>query len=445
MMLQYALLIRLAAAAELGLSVLLYARVYKTRKPIWPRQIISFLLYALLALMTVFLYLRSTSVWMYLAIEATLYTGLSIWLELGWQLSTADLATCLCAGTATQALMGRFVELIYLLLGVDPYHSISIPGLIRMGSGLSWMLYGFLHLVLLFAIYAVFRGKSVNVRNQHYSRIDILYSVSVTVITIVLQIYSRPLEVDNPDMATVVRALVIVWSLLILIFRSMLLSHGQISEELNITRHLLGAERRQFESIKDDMEMINIKCHDMRHQLDQYAGKLTESELKELRHAITIYDSHLKTGNDILNMVLYKKQAVMEQHHITLSCMADARCLNFMESTDIFSMMNNAIDNAIEAVSKLKTEEERLISLHINQEHGICIIHLSNFFPTESISGEGLPETTKDDYCKHGYGMRSIQYVVEKYDGLMTFQTEDSIFHLNLCIPVPEEESSVVA
>ena len=125
--------------------------------------------------------------------------------------------------------------------------------------------------------------------------------------------------------------------------------------------------------------------------------------------------------------------------------MADARCLNFMESTDIFSMMNNAIDNAIEAVSKLKTEEKRLISLHINQEHGICIIHLSNFFPTESISGEGLPETTKDDYCKHGYGMRSIQYVVEKYDGLMTFQTEDSIFHLNLCIPVPEEESSVVA
>lgn len=227
-----------------------------------------------------------------------------------------------------------------------------------------------------------------------------------------------------------------------LIFRSMLLAHGEISEELKITQHLLSAERKQFESIKDDMEMINIKCHDMRHQLDQYAGKLTESELKELRRAITIYDSHLKTGNDILNMVLYKKQAIMEQRHITLSCMADARCLGFMDATDLFSMMNNAIDNAIEAVSKLEDEEQRLISLNVSQENGVCVIHLSNFFLPESVTGEGLPETSKDDPYRHGYGMRSIRYVVEKYGGLMSFQTEDSIFHLNLCLPLPEQDAA---
>ena len=42
----------------------------------------------------------------------------------------------------------------------------------------------------------------------------------------------------------------------------------------------------------------------------------------------------------------------------------------------------------------------------------------------------------------HGYGMRSIRYVVEKYGGLMSFQTEDSIFHLNLCIPASEEPAA---
>lgn len=40
--------------------------------------------------------------------------------------------------------------------------------------------------------------------------------------------------------------------------------------------------------------------------------------------------------------------------------------------------------------------------------------------------------------------MRSIRYVVEKYGGLMSFQTEDGIFHLNLCIPVPEEPALTV-
>ena len=441
MMLQYALLVRLVASAELGLCVLLYATVYKTRTPVWSRQIISFLFYTLFSFSTVFLYLRSSSVPMHLVNQALLYVGLSIWLHTGWQLSAADLATCLCAGTATQALMARLVELIYLLAGVDPYHSITFPCSARLGNGVSWLLYALLHLVLLFAIYGIFRGKSVNARNQRYTRVDILYSVSVTVITVVLQIYSRPLEVDNPDMATVVRALVIVWSLLVLTFRSMLLVHAQISEELNITKHLLSAERKQYEAVKDDMEMINVKCHDIRHQLDHFVGKLTESEMAELRHAITIYDNHLKTGNDILNMVLYKKQAIMEQRSITLSCMADARCLGFMDSADIFSMMNNAVDNAIEAVSKLDNKEKRLISLHISQQNGICIIHLSNYFLPESIFGKSLLETTKDDSYRHGYGMRSIQYVAEKYDGLMTFQTEDSIFHLNICIPIPEEDN----
>lgn len=442
MTLQYALIIRLVAAVELGLSVLLYSSVSKARTPIWARQLLGFVLYALFSFATVLLYRRSSSVWMHILIQAVLYLGLGLWLHVGWQLSAAALATCLCAGTATQALTGRLVELLYLLLGVDPYHNISLFGAVQISRAASWLIYTALHLLLILAIFAVFRGKSANARSQRFSRIDILYSVSVTVISILLQAYSRPLEIDNPDMATVVRALVIVWSLLVLIFRSMLLAHGEISEELKITQHLLGAERKQFESIKDDMEMINIKCHDMRHQLDQYAGKLTESELKELRHAITIYDSHLKTGNDILNMVLYKKQAIMEQRHITLSCMADARCLSFMDASDVYSMMNNAIDNAIEAVSKLEDKEKRLISMHISQENGVCVIHLSNYFLPESVSGDSLPATTKDDPYRHGYGMRSIQYVVEKYDGLMNYRTEDSIFYLNLCIPLPEEETT---
>jgi len=442
MMLQYALTIRLVAAAELGLCILLYAGVYKPRTPILPRQLAGFAQYALFALLTVFLFLRSSSVGMHILIQAVLFLGLALWLHIGWQLSSAALATCLCAGTATQSLMGRLVELIYRLLGVDSYSNISAFGSIQLSAAASWLVYTALHLLLIFAIFAIFRGKSANARSQRFSQIDILYSASVTVITILLQAYSRPLEANNPDMATVVRVLVIVWSLLVLIFRSMLLAHGEISEELTVTQHLLSAERKQFESIKDDMELINIRCHDIRHQLDQYAGRLTEAELKELRRAITIYDSHLKTGSDILNMVLYKKQAIMEQRQITLSCMADARCLRFMDATDLFSMMNNAIDNAIEAVSKLEDTEKRLISLSVREENGVCVIHLSNFFLPDSISGEGLPETSKDDPSRHGDGMRSIRYVVEKYSGLMSFQTEDGIFHLNLCIPVPEESTA---
>ena len=439
MSLEYALVVRIAAAWEFALCALMFAFIFSRKSKFLLRLALSFAGYTLLAAATALLQTISNDFWMRSLITALVYTGAAQWIRICWKISLANLGMCLCAGTAVQAITGRLTELFYLVQGIDPYRSISLFGWKSYNPVIAWLVYLLLHLALIITLGLIFRSKKGVVQNERYSHIVVLYSISVMVITTTLQNYSRPLEANNPEMATVVRALVLIWSLLVLIFRTMLLAHGRVNEELEITQRLLQNERKQFDAIRDDMEMINIKCHDMRHMLDQYADRLTETEMKELRSAIRIYDSHLKTGNDILNMVLYKKQAIMEQRHITLSCMADARCLSFMEASDVFSMMNNAIDNAIEAVSQLTDEAMRLISLNIREENGIAVIQLTNYFVPSSAVDAGLPQTTKDDYLKHGYGMRSIDFVAQKYDGLMRYQVEDNLFHLNVCIPITEK------
>ena len=461
MSIEYALFVRTTNAWEFALCALMFAFIFPRKKKFLMRLGLGFVGYTLLAAATAPLQMIFNGFWMHLLITALVYTGTAQWIIMCWNISLADWSMCLCAGTAVQAITrystlsrlllllcagtavqaitGRLAELFYLVQGVDPYRSISLMGWQSYSPEIAWLVYLLLHLILIITLGIVFRGKKGVVQNEHYSRIVVLFSISVMAITTVLQNYSRPLEANNPEMASVVRALALIWSLLVLIFRTVLLAHGHVNKELEITQRLLQNERKQFDAIRDDMEMINIKCHDMRHMLDQYADRLTENEMKKLRSAIRIYDSHLKTGNDILNMVLYKKQAIMEQRHITLSCMADARCLSFMEASDVFSMMNNAIDNAIEAVSQLTDEAMRLISLNIREENGVAVIQLTNYFVPGSPAGSGLPQTTKDDYLKHGYGMRSIDFVAQKYDGLMRYQTEDNLFHLNVCIPIVEK------
>ena len=440
MNLQYALLVRITNAWEFALCALLFAVIFEKKKHFRFRFCAGFAIYTLVAAATAVLQTWSDAFWMRMIITAAVYTAAAQWMIASFQMPLADHALCLCAGTAVQALTGRLTEIFYLLLGSDPYHSINNLAGRELSGGMAWLIYTLFHLFMITGLGLAFRGKNRASGNKRYAQIDILYSISVMVITTILQNYSRPLEAGNPEMAGVVRSLVMIWSLLVLIFRSMLLAHGRINEELEVTQRLLNTERKQFEAIRDDMEMINIKCHDMRHMLDQYAGRLTESELEELRGAIRIYDGHLKTGNDILKMVIYKKQAIMEQHHITLSCMADARCLSFMDAADVFSMMNNAMDNAIEAVCRLPDEDMRLISLQVRPENGIAVIHLSNYFLPGTVTDGSMPQTSKDDSMKHGYGMRSIEYVAGKYDGLMRFQVEDNLFHLNICIPIAEKE-----
>jgi hypothetical protein len=51
---------------------------------------------------------------------------------------------------------------------------------------------------------------------------------------------------------------------------------------------------------------------------------------------------------------------------------------------------------------------------------------------------DGLPETTKEDKHYHGFGVKSIRYITEKYGGDMSVTMEDGVFSLDLIFSLPQ-------
>ena len=47
----------------------------------------------------------------------------------------------------------------------------------------------------------------------------------------------------------------------------------------------------------------------------------------------------------------------------------------------------------------------------------------------------GIPLTTKSDKNYHGFGMKSIRQVVEKYGGSLTVNAENDLFRLMILLP----------
>ena len=47
---------------------------------------------------------------------------------------------------------------------------------------------------------------------------------------------------------------------------------------------------------------------------------------------------------------------------------------------------------------------------------------------------DGLPLTTKNDHNSHGYGMKSIRYIVEKYNGNLIIDCNNNIFVLSILL-----------
>lgn len=94
-----------------------------------------------------------------------------------------------------------------------------------------------------------------------------------------------------------------------------------------------------------------------------------------------------------------------------------------------------ALDNAIEAVMELEDIQKRVISVKIVAQQDILVIQIHNYYDRNLIYEDGLPVTTKKNRYEHGYGMKSIRYMAEKYNGTITVSSEDDIFRLQILIP----------
>lgn len=208
---------------------------------------------------------------------------------------------------------------------------------------------------------------------------------------------------------------------------------GKSKKELERIREI---ERKNYEFTKETIDIINVKCHDLKHQISKLGGGgISQDEIDELKKRMDIYDLSIKTGNTDLDIVIAEKSLMFEKNKIAFSVMCEAEKLNFMPSSDIYSLFGNALDNAIEAVVFLP-EDERTISLGIKEIIGQLYIHIENPYVGELIRNGTALKTTKGDEAYHGFGVHSIKLTVEKFGGVLEICTDDNIFSLDILFPV---------
>ena len=191
----------------------------------------------------------------------------------------------------------------------------------------------------------------------------------------------------------------------------------------------------QYQITKASMDLVNARCHDLKkyfHQLEAYMDHTTYSELENVVLAL---DGIFHTGNRTLNLVLNEKNRFCIQNEIQLTCMGDASGLNYMSEYDLYSLIGNVLDNAIEAVTQLKDDEKKVINLSIYQDGTRIKLDMMNYFEGELNFTDGLPGTRKMNQRSHGFGMMSMRMIAEKYKGAVTFGVEKDIFRLQIEIP----------
>ena len=196
---------------------------------------------------------------------------------------------------------------------------------------------------------------------------------------------------------------------------------------------------RHYEDLNGVIRTMNIKAHDLRHQIRELrtGSIVTEEVISELTESVRNYESYIKTGNDTLDVLLTEAALRCERKGIEADFRVDGVCLLFLPPADLNALFGNAIDNAIEYLSSVP-EEDRLFWVNGGRTGGFVRLRFENRLVTPVELKNGIPRTTKTDMLSHGFGTQSILSIAEKYGGSASFSTEDEVF--TVCVVLPARD-----
>ena len=248
-----------------------------------------------------------------------------------------------------------------------------------------------------------------------------------------------PISGKYPTEILYIRTLVYLCGVLLLFAQRELTMVVRARSEAALMQATLEQQYQQFCLSKETIENVNRKYHDLKHCIFAIRAETDPEKrvayLDSVEESIKTYEAQNKTGNPVLDVLLTTKSTYCIEQKINFTCVADGALLSFMNVVDLCSLFGNALDNAIESVLSLP-EEKRIIKLAVFSQNDFLLIQVSNYFAGALKYENGKLVTSKKDKLNHGYGLKSMRQVAEKYGGSLHVTAEKNWFSLSVIIPL---------
>lgn len=210
--------------------------------------------------------------------------------------------------------------------------------------------------------------------------------------------------------------------------------------EENRIRTLLENQVSQMQKEVQEIQEIYTDIRGLRHDLrghisniTQYVKKYSNEEVDELNcyirnmeETVDRMEFSCQTGNAITDIIIHQKKQETDRAGVKFIVDFNYPKDLQIDVYDIGVILNNALENAIEAVTLI--ESDKYISLHSYKKGSLFFIEVKNNFYGELTADKesGLPQSNKEDKKYHGMGLVNIQRCARKYKGDIDIVVESS-------------------
>lgn len=215
----------------------------------------------------------------------------------------------------------------------------------------------------------------------------------------------------------------------------------QESERLRLTAQQEEFRLQYAQNVKKQYEEISRVRHDMKQTNSVVMSLLMEEKTKEAieymqktAKQVSDFDVVIDVGNDFVNAILNAKLSEAKRNGITVLCSADKNASG-IDDVDLCNLLGNLLDNAIEACEKCH-DRQRVIEIKLRMSGDKYLLEVENTAAENALESNKQLATTKDDTSRHGYGIKSIKSIAEKYNGMVDFSQQGDRFRSVVVMPI---------
>ena len=200
--------------------------------------------------------------------------------------------------------------------------------------------------------------------------------------------------------------------------------------------------KKQRDEVQNIYQTMRAWRHDYHNHMQSIKALLEMGKKKELsdyldnlEKDLDSIDIAIRTGNVGLDAILSSKVSIARKNNIDVNCTAKVPADLKISDVYLCAIVGNLLDNAIEACEKIPSgSAQRFIRIYIGLFKSQLYISVTN--STKEKRRRRVSELVTRKLGEHGFGLRRIDRLAERYDGYVNRKNEPGVFATEVMLPI---------